>query len=224
MAKKDRNAPNADTSTDATSNDQPAADATDAASAPIPMDDFMSRADRADWISVKDAATLIGGDMDAQKMRNASNNRAEFRAAGTKLLVAVPGYDIRPLTYLHRAAVEAYQANNASGNTRAARISANGKRWIIRVKDQDQSAVIDALAAFGITLEVASTPKRKKSQAAATDASQPVSSDQPLDGAGNATEAATDTAPLGNGDGDAPALDPRVDQFGQPVEWKHAES
>lgn len=171
MAKKDRNAQNADQPTDAT--DQPTASAEGAtdqptdAPAPISMEDFITRADRADWISVNDAATLIG--VDSQKMRNAANNRAEFKAEGATLSVAVPGYSIKPLTYLSRAAVALYQHNNETGNTRAGQIQANGKRWIIRVKDSDREAVVAALAAFGITLEVASTPKRKKgTDAAAT--------------------------------------------------------
>lgn len=167
----------------------------------ISMEDFITRADRADWLSVAEAAEYINGKRDAddtseeltaQKMRNAANNRAEFKADGAKLAVKVPGYSITPLTYLHRSAVDLYQSNNASGNTRAARVIANGKRWIIRVKEENRADVIATLAPFGITLEIASAPHKKDNQpsASAEASADPNAETQ-------AANAADQTAPLG---------------------------
>lgn len=154
----------------AVSSDVPPADATPA----ITMEDFISRADRTDWLSVAEAARYLtdvrgATDIDSQKMRNAANNRKEFAADGAMLKVAIPGYEIKPLTYLHRSAVDVYQDNNVSGNTRSGRVVANGKRWIIRVKAEDQTAVVAALSAFGITLETASAAHKPKSADADAD-------------------------------------------------------
>lgn len=174
-----------------------------AASNAISMEDFMTRADRASWLSVADAAKYLtdqrgATDIDAQKMRNAANNRAEFKADGATLKVAVPGYDIKPLTYLHTSAVDLYHDNNASGNTRQGRVIANGKRWIIRVKAADQDAVIAALAPFGITLEVASAPHKKDDAPAAEPNAETAAANlaQAADASSNGAEHTDDSAPV----------------------------
>jgi len=203
MAKRDKNADNAANGTaDQPINDQPVssdqpqdAEAVNA----ITMEDFISRADRADWLSVADAAKYLtdvrgATDIDSQKMRNAANNRKEFAADGAMLKVAVPGYEIKPLTYLHKTAVDLYHDNNASGNTRSGRVIANGKRWIIRVKADDEAAVIAALAPFGITLEVASAAHKPKT----TDADAPAADAETI--AANAEQSADVSADASNGD------------------------
>lgn len=169
----DQNSADQNSADQAVSSDAPPAEAAATVNT-ITMEDFITRADRADWLSVADAAKYLtdvrgATDIDAQKMRNAANNRAEFSADGARLKVVIPGYEIKPLTYLHHSAVDLYHDNNISGNTRSARTLANGKRWIIRVKADDHAAVTSALAAYGITLEAASAAHKK----AEADADEP---------------------------------------------------
>lgn len=159
------------------SSDQPA-DAQDHGT-PITMPEFERLPDRGNWLTVKEAAAKLSSDtgaaVDPVKLKNAVRNRAEFKAPGSVYAVSIPGYDMRPLTYVSVEAISAYQANNASGiGTRAARVIANGKRWIVRVKEQDREAVAAALAPFGIVLEVASAahkPKVKATDAGSDNAS-----------------------------------------------------
>lgn len=220
MAKnRNRNADATEATADAIS--QPAADAsTDEAAEDahdkITMDQFLARPDRADWLSVAEAASFVGGDVDAQKMRNAANNRKEFKPFDARLFVTVPGYQIKPLSYLHRSAVELYRDNQASGvSGRGGKIGENGKRWIIRVKPENESDVREALAAFGIALETASAPhKSKKDADASAPAADAGTTTTPIEDAiaAASTDGTTDASA-----GDRNVLDGSVDQ------WSHAE-
>lgn len=153
--------------------------------APITMTEFMGRADRGDWLTIKQAADYLGVDPEkSQTVRNAVKNRAEFKAEGASLAVAIEGYDIPPLTYVSRAAVDLYRANNAAGTGGSRRTASGVKRYILRISE-DQKAALETIFASqagfaGLAFEVASTPKSKKAATnGATSADQPVGSDQP---------------------------------------------
>jgi hypothetical protein len=124
------------------------------------------------YLTVKKAAARIG--VDVQKLRNAINNRKEFKTAGAVAYVPVEDYDIPPLIYVKPEAVDLYAANNASGNVASVgRLKDGRKRWIIRIKPEDEGAVRELLASFGTDLEVASAPHKKKDVASAEDTSAP---------------------------------------------------
>jgi len=164
------------------------------------MGAFERREDRDKYLSIRQAAQHIYGSAyepkNDQTVRNAAKKRDEFKTPGALINVAVEGYDIPPLTYLHIDAINAYHAaNQASGGSRGGRKSPGGaKRYILRVTP-DQKAMLETLftnqeGLTGLAFEVASTPKPK-----------------PGKGATSVTPAASAETPAGAVSSDAPPAD-----------------
>lgn len=191
--RRNRNAENAEPVADAAAAGAPAENAeTPAGVETLDMDAFQSRADRANFISIKQAAQRVNGDAYEPKhdaaMRTAVNKRAEFKRAGAVLHVTVPGYEMKPLTYVAIDAVDAYNGRDKSAAT--GRTRGGAKRFIIRLTPDDQRAfAAGTLDTTKITLEVASQPKSKKDATPAATADASASAETPAEtstGAGNA--------------------------------------
>lgn len=121
------------------------------------------------WFTVLQAIDYLGWKEDKiVSLRNAIKNRPEFQTDDAVRLVPIEGYAIAPLTYVSRDALDAYAAALQSGaaGSHVGRVSPKGKRYIVRVKDENLDVVRSALAQFGIDLEVASTPKKRKAKPA----------------------------------------------------------
>lgn len=169
--------------------------ATDAADAPadnpaitpISMSDFMTRPDRADWLSIREAARRINGDAyDAkhdQTVRNAAKKNAIFSTPDARVSVEVDGYDIPPLTYLHVAAIDAYAAQLADPSKASGRTHGGAKRWIVRLTPDQVDAFNAGTLALDksfVTLEAVQSGERKpKASNAAPAVDGAVSSDAP---------------------------------------------
>jgi hypothetical protein len=176
MAKRNQPAtdvPAADVPADASADTAATSRSREIPTADLDMSDFERRADRSEWITPRQAAEALGFDADRgmQRIRNAVKTRAEFTRGDNPaapqldnvVYVGVAGYEIPPYCYINRAALDRYAANIASDSANNGRAGRNGaKRWIIRVRPDQLDAVRATLIdGYGITLEVASTPKRK---------------------------------------------------------------
>lgn len=146
------------------------------------------------WYTIKQSAAYVYGEDNAatgeQKIRNSVKKRAEFNQPGAVKLVKIEGYDIQPLTFIARSALDAFKTAIASGSvgSRVGRVGPKGKRYIIRVPAEVEEAVRASLAPFDIALEIASAPKKSKKAASAdasvasngtTPSDTPVGSDAP---------------------------------------------
>lgn len=158
--------------------------------APITMSAFEAREDRSSFMSVRDAAKRLYGDKyepkHDQNVRNAAKKRDEFAADGTVLRVAIEGYEIEPLVYVHANAIDAYRAAMEAGETgsRVGRLVGGKKRHIVRLSPEDEAAYRAGeltLTVDRYPLEVASTPKPKKAdrEAAANNGVEAPAADQP---------------------------------------------
>lgn len=199
-----------------------ATDAADAPAAdnptitPISMSDFMTRDDRADWLSIREAAKRIhGGEYDAkhdQTVRNAAKKNPIFSTPDARVSVEVDGYDIPPLTYLNVAAIDAYHEQLADPSKASGRTHGGAKRWIVRLTP-DQVAAYNA-GTLALTHDVApleavqSGERKPKASTAAPAVDGAVSSDAPpagLDFSTPADEGAHETSADIVTDGDLPA-------------------
>jgi hypothetical protein len=130
------------------------------------MGDFERRDDRANWLTIKQAAAYLGIEPGKeQSVRNAVRTRAEFRGDSNVLLVGVEGYEIPPFTYINKAALDAYKANGKAST--GSRVPKGGaKRWIIRLTpEQERAFRAGEINTSTLVLEVASTPKKKAAPA-----------------------------------------------------------
>jgi len=169
MAARRRNQPagNTPATNGAETNDKPV----DSATAPHPtltMEEYMQRDDRVNYLSLKQAAVHIGVPGKDQVVRNAIKHRQEFQPYDAVIFVKIEGYDLQPLTYVARTALDLYHSNGRqpARNTRA---PGGAKRWIVRLT-ADQKAAFEAgtLDTTTIKLEIASQPHKKKDAAAPT--------------------------------------------------------
>lgn len=147
--------------------------------APIPMAEFMAFDNRADYMSIRDAAKRVYGDKyepkHDQNLRNAAKNNDAFKAAGAMVSVAVEGYDIPPLTYLRADAIDAYAEAQRSGTANVGRMRGGKKRHIVRLSPEEFDAYKAgtlALTVDNFPLEVASTPKPTKAEREAAEAAK----------------------------------------------------
>lgn len=160
---------------------------------PITMTDFEHRDDRAQYSTIRAATQLLYGDSYEakfdQNIRNAARRHKVFEPEGAVLRVAVEGYDIEPFVYLRADAIEAYKTAKDAGETgsRVGRLKDGKKRQIVRLSPEDEAAYRAGTLALTVDkypLEVASTPKKKKTaDASATNGADPTaaSNDQTAD-------------------------------------------
>lgn len=173
----------------ATNGDQPTnspADVGTAQHATVMMEEFMQRDDRAGYLSLKQAAAHIGIAGKDQVVRNAIKHRDEFKPFDAVIFVKIEGYDMQPLTYVKRDALDLYHQHGRqpARNTRA---PGGAKRFIVRLTP-DQRAAFEAgtLNTTTIKLETASAPHKKKDAAPAAGDPQQMTIEGAIGGDNNA--------------------------------------
>lgn len=185
------------------------AEATPAAAAQMSTAAPMSFSPGPGWYTARQATEYLGGDpnnqQDVTRVRNAIKNRAEFKSPDAMRMVAIEGYDMPPLIYVSQGALDTYRENNVNGA--ATRVRDGAKRWIIRLTPDQEKLFEETFGAQqGVKLEVASTPKKKKTDAATASAAD-TNGTTP-----NEPGPESDEASFASGDDDEEHADPYSDE------------